>query len=161
MGGHGTDDGVVAIDGGSDTAAGQAGTDALAVVFGHTRPYRVANVTRHEVVLVLVVAANGSGDRRDGRHVLVWGVCGGAVGDTRYIGDLDDVGGASDDGRSDRPGGGLSLATVVGELVILFVIPGVTSLATLPDTEPVDQSRSYKKSDAADNTTGYGADIGA
>ena len=158
-----TDDGVVTIDGGSNATAGQAGADTLTVVFSHARPHRVANIPWHEVVLILVIATNGSWDRRNGRDSEIWGVCRRTVRDARDVSDLDDVGGASNDGGRDGASSGLSLAAMIVELITLLVAfgsPRVATLATLPHTEPIYQTGDDEEGDTTNDTTGDSTDVG-
>ena len=152
LGGHGADDGVVAVDGRGDAAA-QTGGDA-AVLAGGVGPRRVAQVTGHEEMLV----GGGAGQRGHGGNERAGGFGRGAVGDARDVGDLDDVGGASEDGGSDGLSGlprlGVSFLARCARLGIL--------LAPLADDEPPDQEGDDGDAgEAADDPTGDGAGITA
>lgn len=102
LGGDRADDGIAAVGSGGDTAA-QTGGDTggtAATVVGHFGKGRVAQVTRHEEMLV----GSGTGQRGHGRDERRRSVGGRSVGDARNVGDLDDIGGAGEHGGSDRMG---------------------------------------------------------
>lgn len=109
--GHWADDRIVPVDGCCDAATGQAGCDAGTgvTVVSVARVVGVANVSGKEEMLVFGrVRGAGSGgggcngDWRNRRNKETRRVWVGAVGNTWDVGDLDDVGGASEDGRCER-----------------------------------------------------------
>lgn len=92
-------DGIGTVGGSGHTAA-QAGGDTrggTAAIVGQVGERGVAQVAWHEEVLV------GSGTRKrwNGGYERGWSVRRGPVGDTRNVGDLNDIRGTGQDGRCD------------------------------------------------------------
>lgn len=91
---HGAHNRIIAVNR-RGNAATQTGGDT-SMLAGGLRPGRVAQVTGHEEVLI----GSGTRKRRNWRHQGRFR--GRTVGDSRDVGDLDDVRSASEHGRSDR-----------------------------------------------------------
>ena len=99
LGRDGANDGIGAVGGSGHTAA-QAGGDTgggTAAIVGHVGERGVAQVAWHEEVLV----GSGARKRWDGGYERGRGVGRGPVGDTRNVGDLNDIGGTGQDGGCD------------------------------------------------------------
>ena len=92
-----TDNGVIAIDGGCNTAS-KGGRNTLMASGGS--PGRVTQVSRHKEVLI----GSSAGQWRYRWDQGGWGLGRGAVGNTRNIGDLNDVGSAGEDSGCDGVG---------------------------------------------------------
>lgn len=156
---HGAHDGIVARGGGSDTAA-QTGRDTrgtTAAIVGEIRERRVAQITRHEEVLV----GNRTGERWHGRDERR-SIGRGAVGDAGNVSDLDDIRGAGANGGSDGVGG---LAGLLGGSAALFLALVSTTtqtvfIALLADEEPPDEANENgDERETTNDTTSNGTSV--
>lgn len=144
------DNGVTAIDGGCNTAA-QGWRHAL--VARHRGPGGIPQVTRHEEVLIGMSTRKGWYGWNQRRR----GLWRGAIGDAWNVGNLDDVGGTGENGRSDGLGGLASVAGSIEGAVVLFFF----GIATLPNHKPPDEEKNDGQGDdASDHTTGNSTHVG-
>ena len=91
--------GIGTVSGSGHTAA-QAGGDtwgATAAIVGHVGERGVTQVAWHEEVLI----GGGTRKRRDWGYERGWGAWRRPVGDTRNVGDLNDIRGTGQDGGCD------------------------------------------------------------
>lgn len=151
-------DGVGAVGGSGHTAA-QAGGDtrgATAAIVGHVGKRGVAQVAWHEEVLV----GSGARKRWNGGYERGWSVRRGPVGDTRNVGDLNDIRGTGQDGRCDGAVGFSGLLGVCSSLLLAVVSTSAQTvlIALLADKEPPDESDDDgNKGDTTDDSTGNSA----
>lgn len=144
LGGQRGDNGVLAVDGRSNTSAcetrGDAGAGVAAAHVGGCGCHRVPEVWHEEVLLGgCVRAAEARGGRHGGNggngwDQQIWGLRAGAVRDAGNVGNLDDVGSAGEDGRRHRSNGvgGGPGAPPRGKVVLLLLLRGRHVHAVVP-----------------------------
>lgn len=150
--GNGTDHGIVAVDGGCNTAP-HRGRETL--VAGCPSPGGVAQITGHKEVLV----GSGTGQRGDRGHQCMRGLRRGTVGDTGNVGDLNDVGGTGEDGGGDGLGG-LALGASSTELVVLLLLGRPIGSSRADDEPPDEEQDDGEGSHTTNNTSRDGTGVG-